>query len=461
MRFTRFTNISPLDFRYLDAGIRGHLSEEKFIEYKLMFERSLAHALFRRGLMTEAVYKEIEAACHSVTPDEVYAEEERVGHDIRALVNCIRAKVSDAAKPFVHLTATSQDINDSANALRYVLTSVSIFIPELIELERTLISSAERTASLAQIGRTHGQHAIPTTFGFMIAGYVSRLGECIVRVDACVRELRGKFSGAVGSCNAAALLMKDPKAMEREILKEYDLEPAEHATQITPPEPLMRFFHETMLAVGIMADLADDMRHLARSEIREVREAFGPEQVGSSTMPQKRNPIRFERVKGFWKQVMIRQNLLLMDQLSEHQRDGTNFVSQRTYPEILAYAILATVELKNAMQTARVDQAEFARNLLSGQGSIAAEPLYIILASLGHPDAHEKVRQLTLRAEAEKCELYSVIRTDSDIFLYWGRMTDAQRNIVKNPLFYVGVASSEASAIAKRWRITMDELDAK
>ena len=122
MRTSRFTNVSPLDFRYMDAGIRGLLSEEKFIEYKLMFEKSLAQALFRRGLMTEPVYKEIEAACRAVPPGEVYAEEGRIEHDIRALVNCIRAKVSDAAKPFVHLTATSQDINDSANALRYAIT---------------------------------------------------------------------------------------------------------------------------------------------------------------------------------------------------------------------------------------------------------------------------------------------------------------------------------------------------
>ncbi|MBI1957113.1 MAG: adenylosuccinate lyase [Candidatus Niyogibacteria bacterium] len=458
--FSRFKAISPLDFRYWDRDASSLLSEEYFIIRKLYVEFALATVLCRRGLIDKAAFDEIAAACFgasAVTAEEVYEEERRIGHDIRALANCIQRRVSDRAKPYVHLMATSQDIIDTANASRYWQAIQNLLLPRLLELESALITIAEREAETLQIGRTHGQHAVPITFGFAMAGYVSRLGNCIEEIKALASRIRGKFSGAVGAYNALKLLFDDPEVVESEVLAELGIKPAEHSTQIVQPEALMRLLHEVVLAMGIMANLADDMRNLSRPEIAEVGEAFGPDQVGSSTMPHKRNPIHFERVKSFWKIVMPRYTTLFLDQLSEHQRDGTNLASSRTYPEALGYATFAAHEAAQAMRGLSVYREKCQKNLELSRGSIMAEPLYVSLAVHGHPDAHEKVRQLTLKAERSKNMLMEIAEADPELKPYWEKMTARQEGLLfslpsLSPSLYTGIAAGKARKIAAEWK---------
>src|SRR3989338_9127015 len=115
----QFDSLSPVDYRYWDEEVAKYLSENGFTRYKLLVELALVRVLARRGICTEEIVRENETACGQVTTVEVYEEEDRIRHDIRALVNCIRAKVSNAAKPYIHMTATSNDIIDSSNAARY------------------------------------------------------------------------------------------------------------------------------------------------------------------------------------------------------------------------------------------------------------------------------------------------------------------------------------------------------
>ena len=284
----QFDSISPVDYRYWDREAAKYLSENGFTRYKLLVELALVRVLHRRGICPEVVVKKVEAACSQVTTAEVYKEEDRIRHDMRALVNCIRAKVSDATKPYVHMTATSYDIIGPANAARYKDVVEKVLVPSLTKLEGVLIGITLREAEAVQIGRTHGQHAVPITFGFALAGYVSRLGSSIETLKVLATGLPGKFSGAVGAYNASLLFFDDPEGFEAEVLAELGLAPAEHSTQIVPPEAMTRLFCEVTIAAGILANLSDDMRNLQRTEIGEVGEEFEAAQVGSSTMPQKR-----------------------------------------------------------------------------------------------------------------------------------------------------------------------------
>ena len=122
-----------------------------------------------------------------------------------------------------------------------------------------------------------------------------------MRIRDRAGDLRGKLAGAVGAYNATSLLVKDPLALEREFLDGLGLAPSEHSTQLVEPEYLLRLLLEINMAFGVIANLADDLRNLQRSEIGEVREEFTATQVGSSTMPQKRNPWNSEHVKSLWK----------------------------------------------------------------------------------------------------------------------------------------------------------------
>ncbi|HEY4474162.1 MAG TPA: lyase family protein [Candidatus Paceibacterota bacterium] len=446
-----FDSISPIDYRYFDEESAQYLSDRAYLKYKLAVEVALVKALAKRGLCLKEVVSEVEKACVQVTPEEVATEEERVKHDIRAMVNVIRSKVSDAAKPYVHMTATSYDIIDTANAARFRDATDKVLVPALKALEKALIELSIREAGSVQVGRTHGQHAVPLTFGFAISGFVSRLGQSIEALSALAKELRGKFSGAVGAYNALSLIFPDPESFEKDVLAEMGLEPAEHSTQIAPPEPVIRLLAETTIAMGILANLSDDMRHLQRTEIGEVGEEFSKDQVGSSTMPQKRNPINFENVKSIWKIIAPRMTTAFMDQVSEHQRDLTNSASARTYAETIAYTVSAAKRLTRTMEKLSVDKRNLEKNLSLSKGLIAAEPLYILLASLGHPDAHEKVRNLTLLAQKDGKTLEEIVLADSEMKPYLEKMTSEQKNILKNPSAYTGIAGEKAKAIAKNW----------
>src|SRR5690606_4198355 len=206
-------------------------------------EAALVRALSRMGLCSAAVADEVERACEAVVPAEVYREEEKTRHNIRALVNVIRSKVSDEAKPFVHFTATSVDIMDTARALQLRDVAQDVAIPLLKQLERLWIDLARREAYTVQAGRTHGQHAVPITFGFAVAEYVSRLGNRIEALEQAARNLKGKMAGAVGAYNASHLFFDDPRAFEAEVLGLLGLSAADHATQIVQPEFVVDYMH--------------------------------------------------------------------------------------------------------------------------------------------------------------------------------------------------------------------------
>ncbi|MBY0539540.1 adenylosuccinate lyase [Patescibacteria group bacterium] len=446
-----FDSIAPVDYRYWDEEVAKYLSDNAYLKYKLSVELALVKALHKRKICSADVLKEIESAVQTITPAEVYEEEDKVKHDIRAMVNVIRLKVSDAAKPYVHMTATSYDISDTANAARFKDATLKALVPSLKSLLKILVGIAEREAETVQVGRTHGQHAVPLTFGYVVAGYVSRLGQSIVALEALAGEMKGKFSGAVGAYNASSLFFDDPEAFEKDVLAEMNLEPVEHATQVTQAEPMVRLLAETTIAAGIMAQLSDDMRQLQRTEIGEVGEEFEKSQVGSSTMPQKRNPINFENAKSLWKIIVPRMVTVFMDQISEHQRDLTNSASGRTYGETIAYTVSMANRLSKTMAKLSVDKPRLEANMAMQKGMIAAEPLYIMLASMGHPDAHEKVRNLTLSAQKEGKSLEDVAFADSEMKPYLDKMTDKQKGILKNPASYIGVAAEKTKRIVKRW----------
>lgn len=446
-----FDSFSPTDYRYNVKALKPYLSEKAFIKYKARVESSLVRVLAERGFCSQEVAREVELASREIDVDEVYREEERIKHDIRALVNILRNKVSDEAKPFIHAMATSYDIVDTANALRYRDAVREVLLKDMLTLEKLWIDLARREKNTIQIGRTHGQHAEPITFGFTIAQYINRWGNRILKVKVAVDNLVGKFSGAVGAYNAASLFFEDPESLEREILGYLNLKPAELSTQIVPPETFTDFLHSIVSSFGVLANYARDMRNLQRSEIGEVGEPYDKAQVGSSTMPQKRNPITFENVESAWKKFMPQMITMYLDQISEHQRDLTNSLTQRYIPELLVIFTSSIRKMIRVTKKLRVDKVNLHRNFLMNSDMLIAEPLYILLAFYGHPNAHEYVRKLTEQSYRTKKPLYDLIQNDSTLQLYLTRFTSVQKDILSNPSNYVGIASKKTEKIATLW----------
>jgi len=455
---SRFDAISPLDSRFyggdaqLYAALHPYLSEEGRVRAQAKAEAALARALAAEGIAPEAAAEAIAASAERIGAAEVYAEEARIGHDVRALVNLIRAKVPEDARRFVHLGATSMDVVDTANAWRYREAVDRVLLPRLGLLASRLIALAEGEADTAQAGRTHGQHAVPITFGFAVAEYVSRLGGRILFLRSAAHALPGKLSGAVGAYNAPSLLTKDPRALERRYLAHLGLAPASHSTQIVEPEAWSDLAHACVTALGVMANLADDMRHLQRTEIAEIAEPFRAEQVGSSTMPQKRNPVSFENVKSIWKAFMPRVITTYLDQISEHQRDLTNSASQRFSGELLAATAYAATRLGASIDGIRIERERMKANLGLSKGGIIAEALYVLLAKHGHHDAHEAVRRLTLEADRSGKGMLELAALDPELRPVLASLTPDERRVLDQPEEYRGLAADVARDVATTWR---------
>lgn len=448
----RFECISPLDYRYFNQEAAKLLSEEARIRFQAKVEAALATALAKQGICSRETAEEIGKAAEKVKAEEVYEEEKVTRHDVRALANCIREKVSDKAKPFVHFGATSYDIVDTANAARYKEACEKIVLPSLKKLEKTLIELALREKSTLQIGRTHGQHAEPITFGFAIAGYVNRLGNRIVAIEKGKDALEGKFSGAVGAFNGSSLFIKDPIAFEKSIMDQLGLKQCLHSTQVVGPESLLDLLNAIVGAFNVLANFADDMRNLQRSEIAEVGEAFEAKQVGSSTMPHKRNPINFENVKSLWKAFMPRAVTFNMDSISEHQRDLTNSASQRFVPELFAGLVSSANRLNKVCSKMVVDKQSMKRNFDKSRQGIVAEPLYLLLAAKGHPNAHEYVREKTLEAGKKGKPLMELVQADEKASKYLEKLSPQQAEILKNPEKYTGAAEKKAIEVCSYWK---------
>jgi adenylosuccinate lyase len=264
------------------------------------------------------------------------------------------------------------------------------------------------------------------------------------------------------------MIVKNPEELERLYLAELGLEASEHSTQLVEPEHLLRLLLEFNVAFGVIANLADDLRNLQRNEIAELREGFAVDQVGSSTMPQKRNPWNSEHVKSLWKAFMPRAATFFMDQISEHQRDLSNSASQRFIADYAAGFCLAIARMTSVIEGIGADRGRLLANLRGDGGGISggilAEPAYILLAESGVSDAHEVIRKITLKAEKEKLSFARALETEPESLDKIGS-TMAELGTVSSkadalsffekPERYSGLAVQKAKTIAQKYKKLM------
>lgn len=467
-----FENISCIDHRYslseaeVFNGLSKYISEEASIRSCAKCEAALVKSHLKlRGKLTDEIAQSLDKVASKIDPAEVYAEEEKTKHNIRALVNVMKTKVSAEIGPLVHLGATSVDILDTALSCRMRDVTKNVVLPELKKLEKHLCAIADRDSEVPQVGRTHGQHAVPITFGWSIAEFVSRLGKSILRIEELSNQLVGKLAGPVGSYNGPSMIVKDPEELERVYVEFLGLSASEYSNQLVEPEYLLRLLLEMNVAFGIIANLADDLRNLQRSEIGEVFEYFASTQVGSSTMPQKRNPWNSEHVKSLWKAMCPRVITFYMDQISEHQRDLTNSASQRFMADYVAGFTMAVARMNSVVSGLQADKETMARNLENAggkvKGGVLAEPAYILLGEAGINDGHEVIRKITLEAEKSGKTFFEVLETHKEAFEKITAQLEKlgvenPENFFEHPANYCGLAAKKSRRLAKKYEKLMD-----
>ena len=454
-----FEAVSPLDFRYYGATetvmdrLKPYVSESAYVKYQAKVEAALVRTLANHGVCSSEIADQVESAVNQVTAEEVYEEQAKIRHNIRSLVNVIRRKIAPSARPYVHLFATSADILDTATALRFKELTEKVILPNLVGFVQQLIELARTHAETVQIGRTHGQHAEPITFGYSLALYVSRLGNRIELIDQAAKNLRGQFSGAVGAFNGLSMVFDNPEKLETDLLSLLGLKASDThtSTQCVEPEFISDLAYAISSTYTILANFSDDMRHLYRTEIGEVGRKYDPNLVGSSTMPHKVNPEAFENVKSLWKAFIPRMQTIFMDSILEHQRDLTNSASSRFLTELFTAFDYSIYRLSRALTELDVKSDQMLQNLQLSAGNTIAEPIYLLLAYYGFPDAYDHTRKLVSQVNDQGATLTDLLWSDSNLRPFLNQLTETQRQTLQDSTRYIGASVELTHKTCDEW----------
>ncbi len=387
----------PLEFRYGRESVRDLFSRGARLARALRVEAALARAEAGLGMIPAAAAKEIGAAADldHVRLERVDELERSLRHDVMAITRAL-AEVSGSGGRWVHYGATSADITETALALE-LKESAGILREDLTALGRALAELARKHRATPEIGRTHGQHGVPISFGYKIAAAAAEVVRHRRRLDELLPRLAvGKIAGAVGT---GAGFGAHANEVERRVMQELGVGADEAPTQIVGRDRIAEFTNFLALVAATAERLSTEVRNLQRTEIAEVAEPFDEaKQVGSSTMAQKRNPIVSENVTSLARLVRAFALPPLENMVQWHERDLANSANERI---VLPHAIVLTddllTKLTEVYRGLRVDTERMAAEIARSGGAAMTESLLLALTSKGlaRAEAHELLRTLT------------------------------------------------------------------
>ena len=290
--------IHPIEFRYGTPEMKAVWEQESKLQNMLKVEAALAKAEGEIGLIPKEAADEInkKATTEYVKQERVDEIEKATNHDIGALMKALEEVCDNGAGEYVHYGSTSNDIIDSSQSLQ-LKDSIEIIREKIIKLIKILIDLAQEHKNTVTIGRTHGQHALPTTYGMKFAIYIDELTRQLERLDLAKEHVCvGMMTGAVGTTAALGQTGYDIHMRVSEIL---GLNPVHISNQVVQRDNHAEYVMTLANLCSTLEKMALEVRNLQRTELSEVGEKFDPEkQMGSSTMPHKRNPITGERICG-------------------------------------------------------------------------------------------------------------------------------------------------------------------
>jgi adenylosuccinate lyase len=406
----------------------------------------------------------------SIRATDVDAEERKTGHDVKALINLARTILGPELGRWFHLVLTSYDPLDTGRTLQFIHAHRMVVRPLMRELIGCFAESTRELAAVKQIGRTHGQHALPITVGFWLATLLDRQIRNLQAADEAANRLVGKISGAVGAYNAQVALglvrrCAGGPTYEERVLAKLGLKPAPISTQILPPEPLADYLWACFKLSATLGQFGRDARHLMRTEIGELSEPFGSGQTGSSTMAHKRNPMTFEGVEGAFLRTKSEFGKVLDSMISEHQRDLVGSALLRDFPIIvinLVYQLTRLLNKKEAtgipfVRRIKIDAEACERNLAQLGDSVLAEPIYCMLQAIGYTgDAHALINHEALAlAKGRQITLFGAVavlldQSSPELAELWKDLPDEERTMLTRPADYLGLAEKKALEVADR-----------
>jgi len=430
--------ICPIDSgRYGSKEMKDLFEEDNRLQRQLDVEATLAETLADLGEIPKSAAKEIRrrATATTVTPEMVKEREKKTHHDVAAMVEVLADQCGESGK-YVHWGATSYDIVDTSWAL-IMRDAVSILDKRICELRDVLCDLAIKNRELVMVGRTHGQHATPITFGLKMAVYAAETARNIERLKELKKRLIvGKMSGATGT-----MASQGRKALEIEegVMGRLSLKPAEITTQVVCRDRIAEFVCWAAITACSLDRISTEIRNLQRTEILEAAEGFeASSQVGSSTMPHKQNPIECEKISGLAK-VMRGMVVPALENIPLwHERDLTDSSSER-FVLPLTFIILDEMLMTSCkvLKNLRIFPLKMRANLGITKGAILTEAVMMALArkDMGRQEAHSALRRASEKALAEGLPMSEVLARMPEVTRL---LPEKELKKLLDPINYIG-----------------------
>jgi len=438
--------IHPIDTRYGTPEMRAVWTEEHRFACIVRVEAALAAAEATCGLIPAKDARTIAQGARKASLVRAKEIEDEIHHDMMAVVKALSEKCGDAGR-WVHFGATSNDILDTATGLQ-LKESLALLEGKLLRLLSVLLRRARETRGLVCAARTHGQIGIPTMYGMRFALWASEVARHIDRL----REIRprvevGKMAGAVGTM---AALGKDGFCVQERMMAGLGLRTVDISNQIVSRDRYAEYF---MFLAGVATTLdrmAITVRTLQRTEIAELEEPFGTRQVGSSTMPHKRNPIKSEQISGLARVIRAAVEPALQDNTLWDERDLTNSSCERVlFPETTILADHILYVMTGVMDGLTIRKENVERNLTILGGIPMAESVMMELTKRGmeRQVAHEAVRVASMEAYRKKGDLAAILAARREVK---SLMTRNELTALLDPEKYTGTAREQVDLVTAR-----------
>lgn len=424
MTLSLLNALSPLDGRYFAkvSALRPYFSEYALIHHRVIIEVRWLMALSRSQLLPEipsfsqetiAQLTELITNFGETDAEEVKAIEVRTNHDVKAIEYWLKERLSDnpeilSVTEFIHFACTSEDINNLSYALMLQSARQEAVLPAIHSIVNKLTELAHQFADQPMLSRTHGQPASPTTMGKELANVVYRLRRQIKQLDNA--EILGKINGAVGNYNAHTVAYPEVKWSEfaERFVSDLGLTFNPYTTQIEPHDYLAEIFSILCRINTIIIDLARDI--WGYISLGYFKQKVNPNEVGSSTMPHKVNPIDFENAEG---------NLGIANSLFQHlseklpisrwQRDLTDSTVQRNIGIALGYALLAYDSCLRGLNKLEINTQALSQDL-NKNWEVLAEPIQTVMRRYGVPNPYEQLKALTRGKAINKESLQAFVQ---------------------------------------------------
>jgi adenylosuccinate lyase len=397
--------------RYSRPAMTRIWSEEGKLARWLDVELAALDGWAAVGIVPADVATEIRKRAVAPSPERVAEIEARTQHDVAAFVDAVGEQLGPIGRWF-HYGLTSSDVLDTALSLQ-IRDAGRLVLDGLEGALSAVAAQAERHRDTLMIGRTHGVHAEPTTFGLKLAVWAFELDRANARVRAGLERLRvGKLSGAVGTYAST-----DPE-VERIACEQLGLEPAQAATQVLQRDRHAELLAALAVAAASLERFALEIRHLARTEVREVEEPFRRGQKGSSAMPHKRNPVVAERICGLARVVRAAAVVGLENVALWHERDISHSSAERVaIPDAFLALDYMLDRFTWLVEGLVVRPERMHRNLEASHGLFFSQRLLLALVESGleRARAYELVQRAAMRAWQEEQDFADLVRADTEI----------------------------------------------